>query len=159
MFVVKGSAWKLVGHLTGSDLFVLPLYYLWRTVHVSIGSECRVKVHEISFQKPTGPAVWCELILGRRRRCWRRGRAGVRSRGSPGHLGRADDAAPRPSPTGLQGGLATVAKEMLLDFGRLLVPNSGDGTPEISGILAECSGSPAKLGAAGWTGQAGPKKQ
>ena len=117
---------------------------------MSIGSECRVKVHEISFQKPTGPAVWCELILGRRRRCWRRGRAGVRSRGSPGHLGRADDAAPRPSPTGLQGGLATVAKEMLLDFGRFLVPNSGDGTPEISGILAECSGSPAKLGAAGF---------
>lgn len=52
-----------------------------------------------------------------------------------------------------------MAIEMLQDFGKLLVPNSGDGTPEISGILAECSGSPAKLGAAGWTGQAGPKQQ
>ena len=56
--VTKGSVWKLLGCLTGRDLFVPPLYSLWRTVHVSISSECRVNTHKISFQKPAGLAVW-----------------------------------------------------------------------------------------------------
>lgn len=102
LFVMKGLVWKpSVGRLTGHNQFVPPLHYLWRTVHVSFGSECRVKAHEISLQKPAGPAAWRELIRGCRGRRWRRGPGWARGRGSPGRLGRADDADPQQSPTGL----------------------------------------------------------